>query len=61
MFCMGSDATGVSIKGLKYPMKEGTLSATFPLGVSNHFTGNEAKVSVKDGTILILYKRGCFL
>lgn len=61
VFCMGPEARGVSIRGLKYPLQEGSLCAAFPLGVSNHFTGKAAEISVKDGTILILYKRGCFL
>ena len=57
VFCMGKDATGVNIKGLHYPMKNGTLTAGFPLGVSNHFTGSEAEISVKDGSLLILFDR----
>ena len=57
VFSMGPDASGVSIKGLQYPLSDGTLSSGFPLGVSNHFTGREATVSVKDGCLLILYDR----
>ena len=57
VFCMGKDATGVTIKGLHYPMENGTLTAGFPLGVSNHFTGRTAEISVQDGSLLILYDR----
>ena len=57
VFCMGADAAGVSIEGLQYPLENGTLSAGFPLGVSNHFVGQAAKISVKDGSLLVIYDR----
>lgn len=57
VFCMGKDAQGVTIKGLHYTLEDGTLTAGFPLGVSNHFTGQEAEICVKDGSLLILYDR----
>ena len=57
VFCMGSDAHGVSLSGLKYPLEGETLTAGFPLGVSNHFTGSAATVSVKDGSLLVLWDR----
>ena len=31
------------------------MSSSFPLGVSNHFTGEQATVRVKDGTLLVMY------
>ena len=55
LFCMGSDAHGVTLTGLHYPLEDGTLSAGFPLGVSNHFTGQAAAVTVRDGSLLALY------
>ena len=57
VFCMGTDAHGVTLTGLKYTLEKGTLSAGFPLGVSNHFIGEEAVFSVEDGSLLILYDR----
>ena len=54
---MGSDANGVTIEGLQYPLEKGTLSAGFPLGVSNHFVGKAAKITVEDGSLLILYPK----
>ena len=57
VFCLGADALGVTLKGLYYPLEEGTLTAGFPLGVSNHFTGAEAEISVKDGSLLVLWDR----
>ena len=60
VFCMGSDARGVTIRGLKYGLEKGTLSSGFPLGVSNHFAGKEAEISVEDGSLLILYPREAY-
>ena len=56
-FCMGSDAVGVTEKGLFYGLENGTLSSGFPLGVSNHFTGEEVTISVKNGSLLVLWER----
>jgi len=55
VFCMGQDAEGVNIKGGKYEAENVTLSAGFPLGVSNHFEGREVTVSVARGSLLILW------
>lgn len=61
VFCVGSDASGVDLKGLYYPLENGKLSAAFPLGVSNHFTGAQAAIRVREGALLILWERGCGL
>ena len=55
VFCMGGDAEGVTIRGGKYDAENVTLSAGFPLGVSNHFEGNEVHISVERGSLLILW------
>ena len=57
VFCQGRDAEGVSLEGLYYPLENGTLSAGFPLGVSNHFTGKPARITVKNGSLLVLWDR----
>ena len=57
VFCMGADAEGVTLQGLKYPLTDGKLSASFPLGVSNHFTGQKAAVEVRSGSLLLLWDR----
>ena len=55
LFCMGQDAKQVTLRGLQYPMENGMLSSSFPLGVSNHFIGQPASISVGSGTLLALY------
>ena len=57
VFCMGADARGITLKGLQYPLQNGTLSAGFPLGVSNHFVGEPAEVCVEEGSLLVLFDR----
>ena len=57
VFCLGEDASGVSIRGLKYSLENGTLSADFPLGVSNHFIGKAAVVRVQHGSLLAMWDR----
>ncbi|MBO5317880.1 MAG: thiamine diphosphokinase [Oscillospiraceae bacterium] len=57
VFCMGPAAKGVTLKGLQYPLENGTLEPGFPLGVSNHFVGKKALVRVEDGSLLIFYDR----
>ena len=59
VFCMGPDAVGVTEKGLFYGLENGTLSSGFPLGVSNHFTGEAAEISVRNGSLLVLWERKC--
>lgn len=55
VFCQGDRATGVTLRGLKYPLNGATLTCDVPLGVSNEFTGVESSVTVAHGTLLVLY------
>ena len=57
VFCMGADAHGVTLTGLQYGLENGTLSAGFPLGVSNHFAGQPARIRVDEGSLLVLWDR----
>ena len=57
VFCMGRDAEGVTIRGAQYELDRGTLTAGFPLGVSNHFVGKEVTVTAERGSLLLLWDR----
>lgn len=57
VFCMGRDAEYVTIRGLQYELDNGSFSAGFPLGVSNHFIGKNAEISVKNGSLLLIWER----
>lgn len=55
VFCMGSEATGVSVEGAKYTLNDATLSPFEPLGVSNEFTGAQTRIKVGKGTLIIIW------
>ena len=57
VFCLGPDARGVTLEGLYYPLEKAVLTAGFPLGVSNHFTEKPARISVENGSLLVLWDR----
>ena len=58
LFCLGPDAEDITIRGLHYPLEKGKLTSGFPLGVSNHFTGKEASITVEKGSVLAMWDRG---
>ena len=57
VFCLGQDAADVCLEGLQYPMENGTLSAGFPLGVSNRFQEMEARIRLQTGYLLVIWDR----
>lgn len=57
VFCMGADARGVTLEGLQYPLSNSVLTAGFPLGVSNHFTDDDARICVESGSLLVIFDR----
>ena len=56
VFCLGQDAAGVTIRGLKYALENGTLTADIPLGVSNHFVGKQSEITVENGSLLLIWE-----
>ena len=57
VFCMGADASGVTLQGLKYELSDGVLTAGHPLGLSNAFVGKTATIAVTNGSLLVLWDR----
>ena len=55
-FCLGEDAAGVTERGLSYGLENASLSAHFPLGVSNSFTGSPAQISLERGLLIIYWQ-----
>lgn len=53
VFAMGR-AAGVTLEGLKYPLKDAELTDDVPLGISNQFTGVRSRIAVQDGTLLLM-------
>lgn len=56
VFCPNGSARGVDLSGLYYSLSDGVLESGFPLGVSNHFTGEAACVSVREGMLLLMWE-----
>ncbi|MEL4105608.1 thiamine diphosphokinase [Oscillospiraceae bacterium WX1] len=56
VFSIGESAMGVTLRGLKYELKNATLKDTFPLGASNAFTGAPGEVSVISGSLLVIWE-----
>ena len=56
VFCAGSPCTGVTLRGLRYTMRDGTLTGAYPMGVSNAFIGEPAEISVKKGMLYVLWQ-----
>ncbi len=57
VFSYGITAEGVSLCGTKYPLVNGTLSNSYPLGVSNEFSEEKATVTVNKGELIIILSR----
>ena len=55
MFALDSRLTGVTLEGMKYPLTDGVVENTFPIGVSNEIRpGDRAGVTVRDGLALVI-------
>ncbi len=50
-------AEGIVTEGLYYPVMNGTMEFGNPYGVSNEFTDDTAKVSLKGGLLLVILSR----
>ena len=55
IFAMDERVEHVTIEGMKYEMKDGTLDNSFPIGVSNEKeAGARATITVGSGTALVV-------
>lgn len=57
VFSYGEKASGISLKGTKYPLQNGTLTNLFPLGLSNEITEEKAEISFSEGELLIIISK----
>lgn len=58
VFSATSKCRGVYITGLSYPLQNAVLDYSFPLGVSNEFTGEESEIKITNGTAIIIWSGG---
>lgn len=54
IFPLQSVASGVSLKGTKYPMQDGTLNSDYPIGVSNEILADGAEIQAGQGDLLVI-------
>lgn len=59
VFSWSDISEGVTLENLKYPLSNAVLSKDFSLGVSNSFVSEKAEISVKKGTLLIMWQTLC--
>lgn len=52
-----TEVTGITIKGMKYPLKDYTLSIGNSLGVSNEQIDKTATIEIKQGILIIIKSR----
>lgn len=53
VFSISEEAKGVTETGLKYSLENEMLSGSFPIGISNEFTGEASSISVQEGSLLV--------
>lgn len=56
-FSYSEKSFGVTEKGFKYIINDVTLNNLTPTGLSNEFVGTESEISVKDGTLILVYEQ----
>ncbi|MDD6154389.1 MAG: thiamine diphosphokinase [Eubacteriales bacterium] len=54
IFAYGGRALGVTLEGFKYPLTDYDLDCDTSLGVSNEILGESARISLKEGALLIV-------
>lgn len=57
LFSLSDACTGVTVCGTKFDCENVTLTNTFPLGVSNVWTAEEAAVALNSGILCVIQSR----
>ena len=53
----GDEVTGLTLKGFKYPLKNGTLKGFNSLGISNEIVSKEAQISFDSGVLIMVQSK----
>lgn len=56
LIAIGADASGVSTKGLFYPLKNAVLESGTARGIRNKMTGKYAEITVRKGPLLVIHR-----
>jgi thiamine pyrophosphokinase len=54
IFPLSGTATGITLEGMEYPLKDASLEPGDTLGFHNELVGKQARVSVKRGALLVV-------
>ncbi len=54
LFPMEGRVEGLCVTGAKYPVNQGTLEASFPIGVSNEWQEPEVHIKIEKGALLVI-------
>ncbi len=57
VFALSDDCAGVAVRGAKYECEDTALHNTFPLGVSNVWTAEQAVVSARRGILMVVQSK----
>lgn len=57
IFAANGTAEGVSLTGMKYPLQNAQITASFPIGVSNEILEDWGEVSVQRGSLYLIYSK----
>lgn len=54
VFAYSEACPDVTLKGVKYPLNNANVTASFPIGVSNEIIGDRAEIITQGGRLLVL-------
>jgi len=54
VFAADGTARGVTLEGLKYPLRDYAMAADNPIGVSNEFIGKPSRIVVQEGALIVM-------
>ena len=57
VFAATERCTGVSLSGVKYPLRDAVVTNSFPIGVSNEWADEVAEISVIEGILFIVQSK----
>ena len=50
--CIGAPCEGITLEGFSYPLQDASLTAEYPIGVSNEIVEEKARVTIRKGTLI---------
>lgn len=56
VFCNSGRAEGITMTGVKYPLTDAVLTGDYPMGVSNVILGEGGSVTVKNGSLILMWE-----